>query len=599
MLKKTYALWLFGLALLSPLAQAAPTVQFDSATYVVDEYAGTVTITVTISKVPNKTVTVDYSTSDGTAMEGEDYASESGTLRWELMDGSDKTFTVDIYDDYDIEENETFDLTLTNVTGGAKLGRDEAKVTIYDDDGAPSSGTLQFTSSAYIVGEDEGSAKVTISRVNGSNNVVSVKCVSVNGSAKAGEDYTAVSKTLRWSHGETGDKICPVGINDDDEPEGDETFSLQLKDVTGGADIGDPSTAIVTIIDDDVEDKPGFFKFSKAEYSVEEGEGTVTLKVSRVYGDDGAVTVDYAAFDETAEAGEDYAGVSSTLYWKDGNDSEKTITIAIIDDTDFEDDETFIMALSNPTGGAQLGIPNTAKVTITDNDDKPAPGTLQFSEAKYSVIENGGTAILPVTRIKGSEGTVSVQCISSDGSAKAGEDYIEASGKLIWGDGDTSEKECMVTILDDTFYEGNETLKLTLKNATGGAKIGKPKKAVVTIIDDDDARGTLQFSSAEYVVKENGGSVKITVTRINGSEGEASVKAVTGKGTAKKNKDFKKTAVKLKWKDGDSSDKSFTVKIIDDNETESTETFEVKLKKAKGADLSNPKKAEVTIIDND
>jgi ribosomal protein L35AE/L33A len=416
--------------------------------------------------------------------------------------------------------------------------------------------------------------------------------------AKAGEDYILVSKTLQWSHEEVGDKICSVAINDDEELEGDEFFRLRLENATGGANIGNPSAAIVTIIDNEP-DGESIFKFSKPEYSVEEGNGVVKLNVSRVYGSDGTVTVDYTSFDDTAKAGKDYAGVSGTLYWKDGDDSDKTITIPIIDDTAFEDDETFIMVLSNPTGGAELGVPNTAIVSITDNDGGPALSTLQFSEAKYSVYEDGKTARLPVTRVKGSEGAVSVQCTSSDGSATAGEDYIEASGKLIWEDGDASEKECMVTILDDTVYEGDETLKLKLKNATGGAKIGKPKKAVVTIIDNNDTRGTLQFSSVWYVVKENDGSVKITVTRINGSEGKASVKVVTGKGTAKKNKDFKKTTANLKWNDGDSSDKSFTVKIIDDNETESTETFEVKLKKAKGADLSDPKKAEVIIIDND
>jgi hypothetical protein len=162
-------------------------VQFGSATYVVDEDAGTVTITVTISKAPNNTVTVDYSTSDGSAMEGEDYAGELGTLRWELMDGSDKTFTVAINDDYDIEGNETFDLTLANVTGGAKLGEPKkAEVTINDDDGTPLPGTLQFSSPAYEIGEGDELAKITVSRVNGSNGVVSVKCASYDdGTAKA------------------------------------------------------------------------------------------------------------------------------------------------------------------------------------------------------------------------------------------------------------------------------------------------------------------------------------------------------------------------------------------------------------------------------
>jgi uncharacterized membrane-anchored protein/ribosomal protein L35AE/L33A len=598
MLKKAYILWLLGI--LSPLAQAVPTVQFDSATYSVNEDAGYVTITVTISDAPDETVTVDYSASDDSAIEGEDYTVEgSGTLRWDLFDGSDKTFTVTIYNDFEEEDNETFKLKLTNVTG-AKLGKPEkAEVTIVDNDGPPPPGTLQFSSSKYNVGEGEGLTEITVSRVNGSNNVVTVQCVSSDGTAEAVKDYTAVSKKLKWSHGETGDKFCTVGINDDEELEGNEVFSLHLKNATGGADIGDPSSAQVTIVDNEVPKNHGIFKFSDSYYSVGEDSGVVKLKVSRVYGSDGVVSVDYASSDGTATAGEDYVGDTNTLNWEDGDDSDKTITIPIFDDVISEYKETFIMKLSNPTGGAVLGLPNPVVVTIIDDDVPVKPGTLQFSESKYSVYEDGKIVVAPVTRVKGSDGAVSVQCISYNDTATAEEDYTSVSGQLNWGNGDANDKNCIVSILDDTIYEGNETFKLKLKNPTGGAKIRKPKKAVVTIIDNDPQPGTLQFKNATYSVNEDGGSVEITVTRVNGSEGKASVKVVSSNGTAKKGKDFDKINKTLKWDDGEAGDNTFTVDIINDSQAEDDEIFYLKLKNAKGAELGNPKKAEVTIIDDD
>jgi hypothetical protein len=603
MLKKAYVLWLFGLALLSPLAQAAPTVQFESAEYEVDEDVGTVVVTVTISEVPNDTITVDYSTSDGSTTEGEDYTRESGILRWELFDGSEKTITVAINNDTDVEDDETFTLTLSNATGGAKIGKPKkAEVTILDNDGAVQFGSLQFSSPAYGIEEDKDLAEITVKRVDGSNNVVTVKCVSVKGTAKPGKDYTSVSKTLKWTHGDAADKTCTVAINDDGEVEGNEAFSLILEEPTGGAVIGDPSTANVTIIDDEVVARPGTFRFSDIMYSVDEGGEAVKLKVSRVYGSDGDVFVDCASSDQTAKAGKDYASVSRTLEWKDGDDSDKTVTIPIINDATYENEkEAFIMTLSNPTGGAALGSPNPVPVIIIDDDVRPKHGTLQFSEPRYTVYEDGYAVKLPITRDKGSDGTISVQCVSSDDTAEAEKDYLSVSGELIWMDGDSSDKECYATILDDSLFEGNETFNVTLKNVTNGAKIGSQKKAAVTIIDDEigDGEGTLQFSSATYSVDENGGSVKITVTRINGSSGKASVKAVTSNGTAKKNKDFEKAAKTLKWDDGEAGDKTFYVDITDDSQVEDDETFNLKLKKAKGAKLGKPKTAEVTIIDDD
>ncbi|MEN8216423.1 MAG: Calx-beta domain-containing protein [Pseudomonadota bacterium] len=83
-----------------------------------------------------------------------------------------------------------------------------------------------------------------------------------------------------------------------------------------------------------------------------------------------------------------------------------------------------------------------------------------------------------------------------------------------------------MTILDDTIVEDNEFFKLCLKKATGGATIGDPDTAVVTIVDDDTPPvepGTLQFSSATYSVDENGGYVTITVSRLDGDEGTISV----------------------------------------------------------------------------
>jgi hypothetical protein len=112
-------------------------------------------------------------------------------------------------------------------------------------------------------------------------------------------------------------------------------------------------------------------------------------------------------------------------------------------------------------------------------------GTVQFSLASYSVNENGGTATITVTRTGGSDGAVSVDFATTDGTALQPGDYTTAAGVLNWADGDGAPKNFQVTIIDDSGDEPDETVNLTLTNAQGGAAIGSPGAAVLTILDDD------------------------------------------------------------------------------------------------------------------
>ena len=114
-------------------------------------------------------------------------------------------------------------------------------------------------------------------------------------------------------------------------------------------------------------------------------------------------------------------------------------------------------------------------------------GTLQFSAATYSVAENAGTATITVTRAGGANGAVGVSFATANGTATAGSDYSGATGSLNWADGDAAAKTFAVTISNDTAIEGAETVTLSLSAPTGGATLGSPATAVLTIVDDDAA----------------------------------------------------------------------------------------------------------------
>ncbi len=119
---------------------------------------------------------------------------------------------------------------------------------------------------------------------------------------------------------------------------------------------------------DDKSSEPGSVAFTAAAARVTEGTPNVAITVSRTGGNDGAVSVAYASTDATATSATDYAASTGTLTWADGDSADKTITIAITDDSAAEDDETFALTLSAPTGGVTLGAVNATTVTIGDNE---------------------------------------------------------------------------------------------------------------------------------------------------------------------------------------------------------------------------------------
>ena len=125
----------------------------------------------------------------------------------------------------------------------------------------------------------------------------------------------------------------------------------------------------------------------------------------------------------------------------------------------------------------------------------PSAGSLQFSSSTYSVDENAGSVTITVTRTGGSNGAVGVSYATSNGTATAGSDYTSASGDFDWADEDTSSRTFSIPILDDSIYEGTETVNLTLSNPVGGATLGSPSTAILTIVDSEPRPNTLTVTT--------------------------------------------------------------------------------------------------------
>jgi hypothetical protein len=235
--------------------------------------------------------------------------------------------------------------------------------------------------------------------------------------------------------------------------------------------------------------QPGNLSLSGASFSVAENAGSISIAVTRSGGTDGAVSATCSAAaggGDTATAGIDFTATNVTLNWADGDSANKTCNVPIGNDAAVENAETFTVTLSNATGGASLGSPVTATVTINDDDVAPVPqpGTVGFDPASYSLDETGGSVTLTLTRTAGADGAISVNVASGGGSASSGADYTAMNQTVNWADGDSASKSVLLTVLDDSSDEPNETVSVSLSNTTGGATLGVAN-ATLTIVDDD------------------------------------------------------------------------------------------------------------------
>ena len=116
---------------------------------------------------------------------------------------------------------------------------------------APSpAGTLALSASTYSAGEAAGSVAVVVTRSGGSTGAASAQVSTSPGSASSGSDFTSTTQTANWASGDAAAKTVNVPIVNDTSVEGNETFTVTLSAATG-ATLGSPTTATVTIVDDD------------------------------------------------------------------------------------------------------------------------------------------------------------------------------------------------------------------------------------------------------------------------------------------------------------------------------------------------------------
>jgi hypothetical protein len=434
---------------------------FGAPSYSVVEHQGTATIAVTRTNGSTGSVSVHYATSDGTATAGSDYTATSGTLTF--ADGeTSKTFTVPILDDTAVENMETVILTLSNPSGGAALSSPAtAKLSIDSDDTTNQPVTLTFRQG---VNDYTGTTAADISNQYGGNGSTNTTGDQLGVYQVTGTNGYTIEGLIRFSD---------LGIT---------THATTNATVTG---------ATLSLTVDTWSANPtirGYYLLAPWTTAPGTDLGWLRTGAGHTWAIPGAL----------GQGTDVVAGRSFVLPGITGTGAQ-TITVnldpAVVQSWVNNPDSNQGILLVSETPGAVVRVNVSENATATSRPRlsvsytvslaRPA-GSLQFSNANYTVNENHGTRTITVTRTGGSTGSVSVHYATSDGTATAGSDYTARSGTLTFADGET-RKTFTVPIRDDTAVEGNETINLTLSNATGGAALGNQATAVLTIQDDDAA----------------------------------------------------------------------------------------------------------------
>lgn len=241
----------------------------------------------------------------------------------------------------------------------------------------------------------------------------------------------------------------------------------------------------------------GIFSFPQQQAAFVENSGAAHVQVQRSTAT-GTVSVNYSTGNISAIAGYRYTATSGTLTFNDG-ETLKTIDIPLIDNANFDGDQSFSVSLSNPTNGYLVSSPQFL-VTIRDDE---LPPTLAFSSPTYHASEKDGSIIITVLRSGDLTRTVAVSYSSNSFSSTPVLGSV--AGTLIFAPQETT-KTFTVPIIDNDIYDGDQTTTLTLFNPSGGAVFpGSNFNATAQLtVADDEPRPTFNVDDIAVVEGDSG-----------------------------------------------------------------------------------------------
>ena len=541
------------------------------------------TLTVTLSAASASNITVNFTTTNNSALAGSDYVAQNGTLTFTPGQTS-RTIVIVVNGDTTVEADETFFVDLSAPLG-ATLANARGVVTISNDDAA-----LLPTLSINDVSISEGNSGTTlmsfaVSLSQASAQDVTVQFDTANGTATAGSDYITKSGTVTIPAGQTSGTIS-VSILGDTIAESNDSLLVNLTNPTN-ATLKD-SQGVGTILNDDV--GPGL---AIDDVTVTEGNsGTVNATFTITLSAPNTLTasVNVIPFNGSARSPGDYVSGGVRLVFDPGQ-TTKIFSVPIKGDLLDEPDENIFVILSsaiNATIARGRGIG-----TILDDDTPPSITIDDVRIGEGNVGQRVAAFRLKLSAPSGQ--VVRVNYATGGGTATAGNDYdAVASTQIAFTTGNVFAY-ARVLINGDLLTEPDETFFVNLTGATGATIADN--QALGTILNDDSPPA-LTISDATITEGNNGTkNLNFAVTLSKASGQTVTVNYNTADGIARSVKDYVTKTSTLSFPSGQTS-KTISIVINGDTEVEGDETFFVLLSNSVNASVGRARGVG-TIVNDD
>ena len=239
-------------------------------------------------------------------------------------------------------------------------------------------------------------------------------------------------------------------------------------------------------LQNDVGSGAGTLQWAAAKISAPEASGVLRLELARLDGSRGEISVSYATHGGSARSGQRYEAASGVVHFADGEPGPRIVEIPLINDEVGEGNQTFLVSLATPIGGAILGSPAEVEVTVLDDDT-----SLRFPSPSLSlaVREEAGLADIVIERGGLLDGLSSAQVQVVGGTARLGINFQAAPARIEFAPGQ-SNAVYHIQLIDNSWAQGDRTLTVSLSDATGA--VIEPGNLTV-IIEDGDLPGRVDF----------------------------------------------------------------------------------------------------------